>query len=65
MAKEDIGVNVVPKGDGQPETLKVVCPKGQGVTHGDQVSSLYEETVMEIEFGTALELLRRGYVRLP
>ena len=64
MANE-ANVNVVPNDvvSNRPATLKVVCPVGQGVTHGDQVSSLDEETVMDIDFGTAIRLIDLGYVR--
>lgn len=65
MAEEGAAVQVVPGSvaANRPETMRVVCPVGQGVTYGDNVSPLDEETTLDIDFSTAIRLIDMGFVR--
>jgi hypothetical protein len=59
MAGPEVQINSRPL----DEMVKVIIPKGQGVTYKDKVYPLHEENEAEMDLATALELERLGFVK--
>jgi hypothetical protein len=63
MAENQGGAEVRVNNTPLDEMVKVIIPRGQGVTYGDTVYPLDEENEAEMDLATALELERLGFIK--